>query len=764
VGCENMNKMIGNKKSYLAIGIVFAIAVMFAFGQAFAAVSYSGPVQSGMPMAVNIPATINTPLVATSNFVLVDNFEYWETPLNQGWHAHEPAFPGGYPVWGMNIGPGQLSTVLDFQEGSRVLEVYYPSNVLVPNMQKYMVSYLIGTTIPADYSVLSLKMRAPVAIENFDQYEIIAVCNGGLVEVHLTTKASGDCGANCPVAVPETTAKMNAGLVPFNSAANPVLIEVNIGREASDGSWHMIRVNLAQVFANLGGTFETLTGIVLRGNQFRCDDIKLLTAAGNTRIAKDLYLFHINHVFTQIYDPVGYRRYIFASDPVADAILPAGGNYGNTQVMAMATGQTLAAVNYAFWEATAMPAIAGVDPAMTASAYAAAVAAYEATLTDITLKDVRRAAIQAGGGNITVGLGAAGADITVDARLVYPLDVPLLIDPVMAEGPYASDGGINRLGFSASVGGAHELGTGATLVTSVPTTEPIPYYPLYKKASVGTGNPYLTSQEIQTVAMSLYYGGYDVWPTMAVLAIPPQQTIENMVLTVVCTDGLSEDVESFMVETVNYPVTNTPPVIEDIDDQIFYVDRGAQAYQINATDADSFTFSSSVQFNNDIEQLMYTAYLQGYASYQYGPYTESLINQKTGLVSFDPISEGAYDMVVTVRDPKGAEAYGAFTIFCVNDSGWLNHPPVLLRDWEHPMIGRQGDELVLDFSQIVDPDGEPLYFSCNIGAIGYVNGVPVWTFQTEFPGTYYVEIVAYDTSGGYLVIPQEVIISPYWSI
>jgi hypothetical protein len=759
-----MNKTFSNKRYYLAVGIVFAIAVIFAFGQANAAVSYPGPVQSGTPMAVNIPATVNTPLVATSHFVLIDNFEYWETPLNQGWHAHEPAFPGGYPVWGMNIGPGQLATVLDFQEGSRVLEVFYPSNVLVPNMQKYMASYLIGTTLPVEYSVLGLKMRAPVAIENFDQYEIIAVCNGGLVEVHLTTKASGDCGANCPVAVPEATAKMNTGLVPFNPAASPVLIEVNIGREASDGSWHMIRVDLAQVFANLGGTFETLTGIVLRGNQFRCDDIKVLTAAGNARIAKDLYLFHINHIFTQIFDPVGFRRYVFASDPVADAILPAGGNFGNTQVMAMATGQTLAGVNYSFWEATAMPAIAGVDPAMSDTAYAAAVAAYEATLTDITLKDVRRAAIQAGGGDITIGLGAGGVDITVDARLVYPLDVPMLIDPVMAEGPVTSDGGFNMLSFVASIGGAHELGTGANISAPVPTTEPLPYYPLYKVASTTSGNPYLTSQEIQTVAMSLYYGGYDAWPTVSIIAVPPQQVMENMVVTVVCSDGISEDIESFMVETVNYPVTNHPPVIEDIDDQIFYVDSGPQAYQINATDADSFTFSSAVQFSNDIEQLIYTAYLEGYASYMYGPYTESLINQKTGLISFDPISEGAYQMIVTVRDPKGAEAYGAFTIFCVNDSGWLNHPPVLLRDWEHPMIGRQGDELVLDFSGVVDPDGEPLYFSCNIGSIGYVNGVAVWTFQTEFPGTYMVEIVAYDTSGGYLVIPQEVIITPYWSM
>ena len=270
-------------------------------------------------------------------------------------------------------------------------------------------------------------------------------------------------------------------------------------------------------------------------------------------------------------------------------------------------------------------------------------------------------------------------------------------------------------------------------------------------------------------AQGLYYAGYNTWPNVGILNIPPQQTVENMVITVVAgltLDGINvvaEDIESFTLETVNYPVTNYPPVIEDVDDQIFEV--GVQGtYQLNATDADSFSISPAGVFANDIANLVWEAYLSGYPSYQYGPYTEPLINQKTGLIQFTPVSEGVYEMVVTVRDPKGAEAYAAFNIYCVNPNTWLNHPPVMLGDWDHPMIGQAGVPLTLDFSGIVDPDGEPLYYSCNIGAIGYVDGVAVWTFNTNYPGTYLVEIVAYDTSGGYLVIPQEVIITPWWSI
>ncbi|MGA1824482.1 MAG: hypothetical protein ACMUIP_07430 [bacterium] len=778
-----MNKIISNKKFSLAMGIVFACAVLFGAGPAISAVSYE-PMQTPIPMA----ATINQPVVATPAMVLIDNFEYWETPLNHGWQAHEPAFPGGYPVWGMNIGAGMLSTVLDFQEGSRVLEVYYPSNVMVPNMQKYMISYLLRTEIPKDYSVLGLNMRAPVSIESFDSFGVIALCNGGLVEVHLTPRADTGAGAKSPVTQPEATAAINSGLVPFTSdidpytpgSQRPTVVEVKIGRESEDGSWHMIRVDLATALANVEQTFSSVNGIVLVGNQFRCDDIKLLTDVGNTRHTCPPYLFHINHVFTQIFDPIGYRRYVFASDDIADGILPhehvaEGGSHsglhcemswGNTQIVAQLNGIRLDEVNFEFWRATAMP-ITAADQNITIDTYAAAIADYEEE-AGRSMKEVRRAAIQAGGLNIEIGLGVDGTDITVDARLVYPLDAPMLTDATMAEGPYAADGGVNWLNFTATVGGAHELGTEAVnLIKPVPLTEPIPCYPLYCKRSgirsILSGEPYLAINEIQTIAEALYYNGYDFWPTVAMIEIPTQQTMENLIVTVVCSDGLSEDVESFMIETVNYPVTNHPPVIEDVDDQIFYVGNGPQEYQLNATDADSFTFSSAVQFETDMQDLIWTASLDGYPSYMYGPFTEALINQKSGLVRFEPQFEGAYEMVVTVRDPKGAEAYASFTIYCVNSNTWMNHPPIMLGDWDHPMIGKQSQDIMLPFSDIVDPDGEPLYYSCNIGSIGYVNGEPTWSFQTEYPGTYMLEIVAYDLSGGYIVIPQEIVITTWWS-
>jgi hypothetical protein len=772
--------------------------------------------------------------VQSQGIIVIDEFEYWDSPKNHNWNAIEPAYPTGFPVWGMNIGPGQMATVLDFQEGSRVLEVFYPANVYVPNFQKYaiqlnnLVTSIVGPAPDAAalaayaaYSVLNMKFRAPVSIEALDSYEIVVgvLTTDGTnlipMNVRLTPRA---VNAVNPVAVPEETAS-------YDSELNEV--DVSIGRESEDGSWHMINVDMAQAVGIATGLgFVGIDSITIEGNEYRCDDIQLMTAAAAMRVGLAPYLFHINHVFTQIFDPAGYSRFIFASDCIADGILPHQHTeptehgchgemaYGTTCDLAKSLtpctqeglccidASALAYVNAQFWVETAAPHLANVyglaiDPsyaptnetelATAISNYMTAVAdlindiatAQGIAPEDVDLGEIRRNAIQAAAQGIAppalaLAVGVAGADVTVDARYIFPLDRCMLLDETMAQGPVTNDGGSNMIGFSASVGGAHELGTCTDLLQQVPLGPTVgceqtsvipPYYPLYAKRSGARGivenEPYLTATELETVAEALYYGGYNAWPTVALLNIPSQQTLENIVITVVASNGLSEDVESFMLETVNYPVTNHPPVIEDVDDQIFYIGQGEQEYQLNATDADSFTFSSAVQFANDIENLTFTAYLDGYPSYSYGPYTNALIDQKSGLIKFEPMFEGAYEMLVTVRDPKGAEAYASFVVYCVNPNTWLNHPPVMLGDWDHPMIGVQGQELKLDFSGIVDPDGEPLYFSCNIGAIGYVGGEPTWSFKTNFPGTYMVEIVAYDTSGGYLVIPQEVIITTW---
>ena len=60
--------------------------------------------------------------------VLLDNFQYWNSPRDNGWEAYEPS----YPIYGAGIGLGTMETVVDFQEGSRVMDVYSNPSVFMP--------------------------------------------------------------------------------------------------------------------------------------------------------------------------------------------------------------------------------------------------------------------------------------------------------------------------------------------------------------------------------------------------------------------------------------------------------------------------------------------------------------------------------------------------------------------------------------------------------------------------------------------------------
>lgn len=780
-----MNKMRFNKKLLLAMGILFAIAVMFTVSPVSAAVSY--------PPAQNIQA-MGVPAATTgAPGVILDNFEYWDSPQDHGWSLQHPGMPNGYPVWGVGLGVGTINNVIDFQQGSRVLEAYMAASVMVPNIQRFTISYSSPYTSVYtldQLSVFSLKMRSPVSIETFDTFEIVIFATDGAatpanIEFHLVPRANTN-GALVPVINPESGAQM------VSNAGGLTVINVNVGREIADGSWHQISVDLAAAYAaatNVAlNAAQRVIGVSIIGNQYRMDDMMLVSSALNSRLGARPYLFHINNMYQMLFDPAGTSRLVFVSDVVADTIYPMnttdGPNYATTDILAGATNANMADVaaqawvdnkisngelNASAWSAYAATSnLADLNMNLTAAQYRAAVEAWN--LANATTL----ATLKLGGTNpgtpITIAIGNAGADVTLPLADLYALDIPQLLNAEMAAGPNTFDNGINRIAFTANVGGAHELGACTDLIVNLPIGTIPAYVPLYRNSSVlpccgGNANGFLTGAELASTQLALAAAGFRVWPGIAVLNVPAgqNQIAENIVLTVVASNGLAEDIEALTLITANYPVTNYPPVIEDVDDQIFYLGQGVQTYQLNATDADSFTFSSAVQFANDMAQHTWSAVLNGLPTYAYGPWTDSLIDRQTGLVSFTPEFEGNYTMTVQVVDQDGATAGAAFVIYCVNQGTWLNHPPVMLFDWEHPMIGTAGETLTMAFDGIVDPDGEGLYFSCNIGSIGVRAGVPVWEFQTTYPGNYQVEIVAYDTRGGYLVIPQEVIISPWWS-
>lgn len=115
---------------------------------------------------------------------------------------------------------------------------------------------------------------------------------------------------------------------------------------------------------------------------------------------------------------------------------------------------------------------------------------------------------------------------------------------------------------------------------------------------------------------------------------------------------------------VNYPVTNHPPIINNVDDQVFEVGV-KNYYQIVAIDPD---------LEDMMEGLFYYAYLEGFPPWLYGVYQwGSPINHTTGLITFTPQFEGNLDLIVTVNDPRGMSAVCQITFFCKILDKYTNH-------------------------------------------------------------------------------------------
>jgi hypothetical protein len=168
----------------------------------------------------------------------------------------------------------------------------------------------------------------------------------------------------------------------------------------------------------------------------------------------------------------------------------------------------------------------------------------------------------------------------------------------------------------------------------------------------------------------------------------------------------------------------------------------------------------------DMSGITWNMTLNGLPSYQYGPWMQNMIDPKTGVISFIPKFEGAYEAVVVATDDRGASSVVEFTLFCAQEGTWLNHPPIIIKDWDHPQTVKAGEQIILTTPEIkvIDPDGDELYYSCNIGSCGKrPNGDFMWTFYTHFPGFYPVEIVAYDIRGGYAVVRIDLEVTPWWS-
>ncbi|MEW6381411.1 MAG: hypothetical protein AB1611_17665 [bacterium] len=255
---------------------------------------------------------------ALATSLAFDTFEYWDSPLNHGWRTSDPA----YPVYGYNIGTGALQTLVDFAEGSRVLQVQStPSvfNQLMPYQiyNSNLIDQLTGS--PLSKKVISFKLQAPLAVEYFAMFQFcVAVVTTGNENKTLVYR---------PVEGPGPVKKGDT-------------IEVCLGRQYQDGTWHLIARNMDDDIraAIPGSGLKEVRAIIIRGNEYRLDDIYFhddLKFINN----HPPELWRIGPQFATLFSP--FRMLIAARDPdndMLDFIVTIGGygaNGSNTSNLAL---------------------------------------------------------------------------------------------------------------------------------------------------------------------------------------------------------------------------------------------------------------------------------------------------------------------------------------------------------------------------------------------------------------------------------------------
>lgn len=738
-------------------------------------------------LPLTFPDSTNQPLVVPnsttlSDGIILDNFEYWDSPYNHGWTQLEPS----YPVYGYGLGYAAVfNTVVDLQLGSRVLDVYRPASVFLigTNYEKHVVSYNVAQNIQGllasnpvlksktllYYPMLTFDFRAPVGIESWDIFDFTVVV--GQQPTGTTACPAGTCNPTNVVAIrirpmepPYNYQCTNCDYIAYFADQTMQVINVDIGRGYLDGSWHAVWINLLDVlytaYAGAGlGTppQDTVYSLSASGQMFRLDNIYLRSAKYlNT---PETYLFKIGPRYAQIFQPT---TYIFtANDPLGLwnlFFLDANGRMAGDPAYSSPAVLTNPADIQAYWISQ------GANPAYFYSPFDPNMDGYDGDGDGVPDFDP----------NVTAILGRE--------HLVDPT-LAVLGDPNLSKAMATTAG--QALNWNATVGGVGSSGIQFFQISPLPINpyDGMPtYLPVYDKSGTFVNlfqKSYLDPQYVLALEGLLWNLGFTVWPNVAFINITPQ-VFEDLIMSVEVSDGTSSDMETFPVEVLNVPIENHPPYIEDTDDRLFYVGQYNQ-YAVGAIDPDCFIFAHPVggnppatthptmfagQFRTDMDSLVYGLTIDGLPSYQYGPWNETIINPHTGLISFTPKFEGAYGAVLTVTDSRGASAARGFTIFCVQTGTWLNHPPIVLSDFEHPILVRAGEELVLTSPtfQIVDPDGDKVYYSTNLGSTGTTcNQNFLWKFQTNFPGYYTAEILAYDIRGGYAIVTLDVEVKPWWS-
>jgi hypothetical protein len=783
----------------LMLGFVMAITVGF-LAKGVTAQVLNQQIQMSSSLAQPIPGPIfrdDGPIdLDEVSAVLVDNFEYWGNPRNMGWQPQEPA----YPIWGAGLGYGQLQNVLDFEEGSKVLDVYRPTSVFLLDPRTGLATYTISKAtrfidnedpddaapIWGDFCEFSCKIRHPLSVEAWDTFSIV-------ISVEVMNTKDYDPENSETVEDIITDIPVNIVLRPIeNSNAHETLadsvdeqtmddadesyvIEAALGRQFQDGSWHYVVANLEEIvkaadpdctlvdFLTLNHvtdgdedhtTRTAINAVTIMGNQYRIDDIMFTQPAKSISGNGVPHLFRIGPIYGQLWIQ-GQSFWIFAED----------GDLGMT--LSMNDDDQYQFTNiFAGCEPITFD-LACEDGSLVDEGYDEFIFNPDAD-TEGLVEDIKILEVDDEGDPI------CDAEITdEDANLTFQFTVGDTLgscDFLSARPVYCIPNGDGEVDIDEHSDGQfpfsqaqvdsfppYLLQEDGILVRNVWETREA-YDGETEEYEIDSDAYYMRSfsNPMYVLACALFNAGHSSFPNVRVLNPSYGQVPEDLIITCRVTDGIGTDKETFPVSVVNYPVSNFPPMLNDLDDQVFFVQRtpdldtGMNVYRVMAHDHDP----------QDMFSLTYHCTLNGLPNYQVGPFQQTVISPTSGIIAFTPYSEGALHAIITVEDPRGMYSIGEITIFCCNKGGWYNHPPIILGDMDSPQTIRAGQLFIANEMDFCDPDGDELYWSCNIGAVGE-NGL--YTFQSQYPGYYLVQITAYDIRGGAATTEFLIHVLPWWA-
>jgi hypothetical protein len=341
-----------------------------------------------------------------------------------------------------------------------------------------------------------------------------------------------------------------------------------------------------------------------------------------------------------------------------------------------------------------------------------------------------------------------------------------------------------RLGWNSAVNGFGRNAIQAFLVKPLPI-DPYDGMPTYimnrlsaLKAIEKLGRAHFGPTQCLALESALWNAGVEFWPHIAYFDYIPQ-FFEDLIVSLEVKNQNKVEKLAFPVFVVNYPVENYPPNVQSrIFPRVFDVGEETECVLLSL-DPDCFIFSMAQfqgkisatthvpmlpdnQIRTDQDSLVYQMHIEGIHAYQYGPWIECNFDPFNGVGRLTPKFEGVLRTVTICTDVYGASDVGRRNIHCVNPGTWLNHPPVVTA-LPNPRVIHAGEEITMN-ARAEDPDGDEVFAICNIGSIGQVaSGDTVWTFQTNFPGTYYLEILFFDIRGGYASASTSIEVVPWWS-